>query len=94
MRNYRAGLGKWQTADPLGYPDGWNALAYCNNGVTSAVDLWGCTEWRIVDEWDNPLSDGVWEEVSRNAPSDSDILDFIARCSVGWVKLKFESLKV
>ena len=42
MRNYRAGLAKWQTADPMGYPDGWNALAYCNNGVTSAVDLWGC----------------------------------------------------
>ena len=41
MRNYRAGLAKWQTADPLGYPDGWNQLVYCNNGVTSAVDLWG-----------------------------------------------------
>ena len=41
MRNYCASLGKWQTADPLGYPDGWNALAYCGNGVTSAVDLWG-----------------------------------------------------
>ena len=44
MRNYRAGLAKWQSADPMGYPDGWNQLAYCNNGVTSAVDLWGC-EW-------------------------------------------------
>jgi hypothetical protein len=42
MRNYRATLGKWQTSDPLGYPDGWNQLVYCNNGVTSAVDLWGC----------------------------------------------------
>ena len=44
MRNYRAGLAKWQTADPMGYPDGWNQLAYCNNGVISAVDLWGCIE--------------------------------------------------
>ena len=44
MRNYRAGLAKWQTADPMGYPDGWNQLAYCNNGVTSSVDLWGCKE--------------------------------------------------
>ena len=44
MRNYRAGLAKWQTADPLGYPDGWNQLAYCGNGVTGAVDLWGCKE--------------------------------------------------
>ena len=42
MRNYRAGLAKWQSADPLGYPDGWNQLAYCGNGVTGAVDLWGC----------------------------------------------------
>ena len=42
FRNYRASLGKWQTADPLGYPDGWNQLAYCRNWVTSAVDLWGC----------------------------------------------------
>ena len=28
-RNYRSDLAKWQTADPLGYPDGWNQLAYC-----------------------------------------------------------------
>jgi len=41
FRNYRAGLGKWQTADPLGYPDGWNQLAYCGNGVLDHVDLWG-----------------------------------------------------
>ncbi len=42
MRNYRANLAKWQTADPMGYPDGWNQLAYCGNEVTSVVDLWGC----------------------------------------------------
>ena len=24
FRNYRATLAKWQTADPIGYPDGWN----------------------------------------------------------------------
>ena len=41
MRNYRASLSKWQTADPLGYPDGWNQLAYCGNWVTSE-------EW---EEW-------------------------------------------
>ena len=28
FRNYRADKGKWQTTDPLGYPDGWNNLAY------------------------------------------------------------------
>ena len=41
FRNYRASLGKWQTADPLGYPDGENQFSYCNNGVTCAVDIWG-----------------------------------------------------
>ena len=43
FRNYRAGLAKWQTADPLGYPDGWNRLGYCGNDVIGAVDLFGCT---------------------------------------------------
>ena len=43
FRNYRPDLAKWQTADPLGYPDGWNLLAYCGNGATRAVDLWGAT---------------------------------------------------
>ena len=36
MRNYRADLGKWPTADPLGYPDGWNQMAY---GVNSPLLL-------------------------------------------------------
>ena len=41
FRNYRAGLGKWLTADPLGYPDGWNQLAYCNNWVMDCIDWLG-----------------------------------------------------
>ena len=53
MRNYRAGLAKWQTADPMGYPDGWNQLAYCNNGVTSALDLWGCKKKIVEITWDD-----------------------------------------
>ena len=46
FRNYRAGLGKWQTADPLGYPDGWNQMAYCGNEIINSIDPCG-TE--IVD---------------------------------------------
>ncbi len=38
FRNYRPGLGKWQTADPLGYPDGWNQLTYCKNRVDDMID--------------------------------------------------------
>ena len=41
FRNYRPEQGKWQTTDPLGYPDGWNNLAYVNNGVTMAIDRLG-----------------------------------------------------
>ncbi len=53
MRNYRAGLVKWQTADPLGYPDGWNQLAYCGNEVTGAVDLWGCATMVVDITWND-----------------------------------------
>jgi len=44
FRNYRSDLGKWQSADPLGYPDGWNNLAYVNNHVTSSYDWLGGEE--------------------------------------------------
>ena len=50
MRNYRAGLAKWQTADPMGYPDGWNQLAYCGNGVVDSVDLWGCVDINLFSQ--------------------------------------------
>jgi len=41
FRNYRSSLGKWQTADPLGYPDGWNNKAYVNNRVVRYIDFLG-----------------------------------------------------
>ncbi len=50
MRNYRSDTGKWQTSDPLGYPDGWNNYAYCNNGVTSTIDYLGYIIYDLVDK--------------------------------------------
>jgi len=44
FRNYRSDLGKWQTADPLGYPDGWNNFAYGNNDIINGIDYQG-TKW-------------------------------------------------
>ena len=41
LRNYRADLGKWLTTDPFGYPDGWNQMAYCRNGVIDRFDFLG-----------------------------------------------------
>ncbi len=52
MRNYRAGLAKWQSADPMGYPDGWNQLAYCNNGVINRIDADGCKYDTLVKSTD------------------------------------------
>ena len=49
FRNYRPGLGKWQTSDPLGYPDGWNNFAYCNNRVTTSIDFLGTDIYHVVD---------------------------------------------
>ena len=41
FRDYNPNQGKWTTTDPLGYPDGWNNLAYCNNGATCSIDYNG-----------------------------------------------------
>ncbi len=87
MRNYRTSLAKWQTADPLGYPDGWNQLVYCNNAATSAVDLWGCAEWILEESYDSGRQATDWKEVSRTAPSDSRMLDLLLRYGeFGWLK--------
>ena len=44
FRNYSANNGKWLSQDPLGYPDGWNNFAYCNNGVMNSCDPLGLVE--------------------------------------------------
>lgn len=46
FRNYNSSLGKWSTADPLGYPDGWNNFAYCNNWAINAIDWQGT--WSLL----------------------------------------------
>ncbi len=54
MRNYRAGLAKWQSADPMGYPDGWNQMKYGVNNPSSGVDLFGCVWWNPFSWFDGP----------------------------------------
>ena len=49
FRNYRPDQGKWQTTDPLGYPDGWNNLAYCNNKAVNNIDRKGLCRWVSPD---------------------------------------------
>ena len=58
FRNYRATLAKWQTADPLGYPDGWNQLAYCRNTILWCLDCLGaaCTKCCTCEK----CNCGIW----------------------------------
>lgn len=41
LRNYRADMGKWLSQDLIGYPNGWNNFAYCNNQSICTIDLYG-----------------------------------------------------
>ena len=41
VRDYNPAQGKWTSSDPLGYPDGWNNLAYCNNDSINNFDFIG-----------------------------------------------------
>ena len=61
FRNYRADMGKWLTQDLIGYPDGWNNFAYCNNLATIACDLYGA-----VIKIDQNAS-GAWQTAVANA---------------------------
>ena len=64
FRNYRASLAKWQTADPLGYPDGWNQLAYCGNGVVAFLDVYGCVTVSSIIDALNQYAHGNGESVA------------------------------
>lgn len=82
LRNYRSDLGKWQTSDPIGYPDGWNNFAYCGNGITFRIDLYGAS-WGNSDfvshYWNGGgeyvsldtmgLKNAVYNEINSNAKS-------------------------
>jgi RHS repeat-associated protein len=55
VRSYRADLGRWQTRDPFGYPDGWNAMAYCCGMATICFDPNGC----------NTIADLIWDDFGQ-----------------------------
>ena len=72
FRNYRSEYGKWQTADPLGYPDGWNNLAYCNNNSIIKIDYLGGSEVVIVVyKVDTLAGPHTWVEVHNNGQMDT-----------------------
>jgi len=80
FRNYRPGLGKWMTADPLGYPDGWNRLAYGNNSVLDGFDCLGAA-WTDNDmlayyyRYDAGLAQWIYGQVVAWFSSTYDTID-------------------
>jgi len=91
FRNYKPETGKWMTSDPLGYPDGWNNFAYCNNQATSCVDIlglvkilyWAPGESSGGDKWFGHMSvlldDGTYMSYWPSEPVDGPFDEVPAR---------------
>ena len=84
MRNYRAGLGKWQTADPLGYPDGWNQLAYCGNKVIRRCDILGCKAGDVYDSLDDAALAWAREYIDDSIKADREYASYFYPCNNGY----------
>ena len=65
FRDYNPNQGKWTTSDPLGYPNGWNALAYCGNMPQLTCDYLGCVWWNPLD-WISWLFDSDDEKYIKD----------------------------
>ena len=77
FRDYNPNLGKWTTTDPIGYPDGWNNLAYVNNGVTWKFDWVGmCEQVPVMATVEDPNNPGYTIQVPTGET-------YTVRCSPG-----------
>ena len=71
FRNYRADMGKWGMVDPIGYPNGWNNLAYCNNRILFYYDKYGLTGfWNDVGNFFEGVGDFLVDNTVTNTVSD------------------------
>ena len=71
LRNYRADMGKWGIVDPIGYPNGWNNLAYCNNRILFYYDKYGLTGfWNDVGNFFEGVGDFLVDNTVTNTVSD------------------------
>ena len=83
FRNYRATLAKWQTADPLGYPDEWNHLAYCGNIVSSFVDFLGA--YSVGDITPMPGNDGIADVIMNGTANGGTVHYSLAGFDDKWI---------
>ena len=75
FRNYDSSLGKWSTADPLGYPDGWNNFAYLNNVPILHIDAVGLCRTVIKNV---SIGHGVTKPVTVVVHDDIEKIETIA----------------
>lgn len=87
LRNYRADMGKWLSQDLIGYPNGWNNFAYCNNQSICTIDLYGAYDLANSAYVSIKLQNGTVKEgyvssrqdvsnILNNASSSNKITDF------------------
>ena len=80
--------GSRQVADrgPAGVSRRVECVGVLHNGVTGAVDLWGC-KWVLEKSWDTGLSDPSWEQISSTGPSADERWDIMTRYGVSaWIR--------
>ncbi len=82
LRNYKSEIGKWMTADPLGYPDGWNSFAYCNNWVTNCFDRFGTDIYHVNAPSSVPIL-GHSGAIVGNSQTGYHIFNFGSNIGVG-----------
>ena len=70
FRNYLPQNGKWLSSDPIGYPDEWNNLAYCNNNVIATIDWLGGVIIVVYRDSNDLISGHRWVEVHNNGHMD------------------------
>ena len=63
-------MGKWQVRDLIGYPDGWNNFAYCNNNLF-CIDLYGTLQTDIFPTMDAAAID--WGRMYNEASFTSNL---------------------
>ena len=76
----------------MGYPDGWNQLAYCNNGVINQVDYLGCgiiestiqkaTQAKIDEFLNSESIEKAVEGLILPSPKDDSDLEVFAKVSI------------
>ncbi len=89
FRNYRPELSKWTSSDPLGYPDGWNNLAYCNNKVLDCFDWQGAATQTIGDvtwtwDWSTATITGISLTGSTDGGYTGDSASVTWKVAVSW----------